>query len=220
MKTCKTGCGKMKTGGTVKKVKKMATGGQALNKAKGFAKATTGGDNVSKQIYGIPNAGTTGPNRTATYDYKKGGSIKKYPDGGSTIDQMDKKNKREIMRTPSGKAGVIISVLGSAASGVAMALKKRKEKKAAKEAEEKKKKESAAPKAKFGATVNVQRGYPGKIRSAGDQGYTAIGNREPARTKFAKGGFPDLNKDGKITKADILKGRGVIKKKGGAVKKK
>ena len=37
--------------------------------------------------------------------------------------------------------------------------------------------------------------------------------------KMAKGGsFPDLNKDGKITKADILKGRGVIKKKGGAKK--
>lgn len=36
--------------------------------------------------------------------------------------------------------------------------------------------------------------------------------------KMAKGGsFPDLNKDGKITKADILKGRGVIKN-GGKVK--
>ena len=32
--------------------------------------------------------------------------------------------------------------------------------------------------------------------------------------------FPDLNKDGKVTKADILKGRGVIKKKGGVVKTK
>jgi hypothetical protein len=31
--------------------------------------------------------------------------------------------------------------------------------------------------------------------------------------------FPDLNKDGKITKADILKGRGVIAKKGTNVKK-
>lgn len=31
--------------------------------------------------------------------------------------------------------------------------------------------------------------------------------------------FPDLNKDGKITKADILKGRGVIAKKGTSVKK-
>jgi hypothetical protein len=75
MKTCKTGCGKMKAGGSVKKVKKMATGGQALNKARGYAKPQTGGDNTSKQIYGIPNAGTTGPNRTAAYDYKKGGSI-------------------------------------------------------------------------------------------------------------------------------------------------
>ena len=28
------------------------------------------------------------------------------------------------------------------------------------------------------------------------------------------GSFPDLNKDGKITKADILKGRGVIAKHG------
>lgn len=37
--------------------------------------------------------------------------------------------------------------------------------------------------------------------------------------KMAKGGFPDLNKDGKITKADILKGRGVIKKTGGSTKK-
>ena len=31
--------------------------------------------------------------------------------------------------------------------------------------------------------------------------------------------FPDLNKDGKITQADILKGRGVIAKKGAKVKK-
>ena len=43
----------------------------------------------------------------------------------------------------------------------------------------------------------------------------------------AKKKFPDLNKDGKITQADILKGRGVFEeggiveyKKGGKVKKK
>jgi hypothetical protein len=42
-----------------------------------------------------------------------------------------------------------------------------------------------------------------------------------ARVGLAKGGraFPDLNKDGKVTKADVLKGRGVIKKKGGIIKK-
>ena len=39
--------------------------------------------------------------------------------------------------------------------------------------------------------------------------------------KYKDGGsFPDLNKDGKITKADILKGRGVIAKKGAKMKKK
>jgi hypothetical protein len=47
---------------------------------------------------------------------------------------------------------------------------------------------------------------------------------EEARdNKKAQGGkvksFPDLNKDGKITKADILKGRGVIAKKGAKIKK-
>lgn len=51
----------------------------------------------------------------------------------------------------------------------------------------------AAPKAKYGKTI-----------------------------KKAKDGksFPDLNKDGKITKADVLKGRGVIAKKGAKVAKK
>ena len=41
------------------------------------------------------------------------------------------------------------------------------------------------------------------------------------RVKKAKSGgsFPDLNKDGKITKADILKGRGVIAKSGTKMKK-
>ena len=42
------------------------------------------------------------------------------------------------------------------------------------------------------------------------------------KMKKAKSGgsFPDLNKDGKITKADILKGRGVIAKKGAKTSKK
>jgi hypothetical protein len=39
--------------------------------------------------------------------------------------------------------------------------------------------------------------------------------------KYKSGGsFPDLTGDGKVTKADILKGRGVIKKKGGMIKSK
>ena len=40
------------------------------------------------------------------------------------------------------------------------------------------------------------------------------------KPKMAKGGsFPDLNNDGKMSYADVLKGRGVFKK-GGTVKKK
>ena len=44
----------------------------------------------------------------------------------------------------------------------------------------------------------------------------AIVNKPKAKAKSG-GSFPDLNKDGKITKADILKGRGVIAKKGAKV---
>jgi len=40
----------------------------------------------------------------------------------------------------------------------------------------------------------------------------------PSKAKNGKS-FPDLNKDGKITKADILKGRGVIAKKGMKIRK-
>lgn len=37
--------------------------------------------------------------------------------------------------------------------------------------------------------------------------------------KMKKGGFPDLTGDGKVTQADVLKGRGVFKK-GGVTKMK
>lgn len=57
-----------------------------------------------------------------------------------------------------------------------------------------------------GAYTKVQERTIGKMKMGG---------------KMAKDGasFPDLNKDGKITQADILKGRGVIKKNGGPLKK-
>ena len=35
--------------------------------------------------------------------------------------------------------------------------------------------------------------------------------------KVKKGGFPDLTGDGKVTFKDVLKGRGVVKKKGGMI---
>lgn len=66
-------------------------------------------------------------------------------------------------------------------------------------------------------------GY-GKIKKAfgGEYKYKKIGEKKNGgKVTKAKNGksFPDLNKDGKITKADILKGRGVIAKKGASVKK-
>jgi hypothetical protein len=61
LKTCKTGCGKMKSGGAVKKVKKVAQGGQM----------------------GIPQTGPTGPNIQGVDTMKRGGSVKKMSKGGS-----------------------------------------------------------------------------------------------------------------------------------------
>lgn len=57
-----------------------------------------------------------------------------------------------------------------------------------------------------GAWTKVQERTIGKMKMGG---------------KMAKSGgsFPDLNKDGKITKADVLKGRGVIAKKGAKMAK-
>jgi hypothetical protein len=270
MKTCKTGCGgKMKAGGSVKKIKKMADGG-------------------STGLVGMPRY-SNNPRSEQGRILKKGGSAKSKgcpPGYYWTIQgcqEMTSVNKGPLS-TRSAKLGVgagILGALGIAGKAIADKVKARKAKK-----EEEKKKDTATTKAKFGASVNVQRGYPGKIRSAGDQGYTAVGKREPARTKFQdggkitvinaspndpypkeqrrlkaelekakkvkaagiklakakrlaeekanaktkasykegakkyqKGGFPDLTGDGKVTKADILKGRGVIKKKGGSVKK-
>jgi hypothetical protein len=67
MKKCMKCGGTMKVGGTVKKMSKG-----------GFAPAQKGGDNTKMGIYGIPNAGGTGPETM-----KKGGSVKKMSAGTS-----------------------------------------------------------------------------------------------------------------------------------------
>jgi hypothetical protein len=75
-------------------------------------------------------------------------------------------------------------------------------------------KKGGTAKAKFGSATPVQTSCKkGMVRGAD-------GRCVMSRPSFQKGGFPDLNKDGKVTKADILKGRGVIKKIGGSIKKK
>ena len=82
------GCGKMKAGGPVKKVKKMAEGGSATNKLNNPRPATKpqrGGGNTKMGIYGVPNAGPTGPNIQGVNTMKKGGAVKmkKMQAGGS-----------------------------------------------------------------------------------------------------------------------------------------
>ena len=61
------------------------------------------------------------------------------------------------------------------------------------------------------------------VKSATLPKRTYVGGKPAKNGKVikAKNGksFPDLNKDGKVTKADILKGRGVIAKKGAVIKK-
>jgi len=70
MKTCKMGCGKMKSGGPVKKVKKMAMGGMKL-----------ADKNAKTFIAGMPNSGPTGPNYQGIDTMKKGGIMKKKSGG-------------------------------------------------------------------------------------------------------------------------------------------
>lgn len=65
--------------------------------------------------------------------------------------------------------------------------------------------------------------FPGKkvaVKDIRRGPYISETKKTVVKKKMKDGGksFPDLNKDGKITKADILKGRGVIKN-GGKLKK-
>jgi hypothetical protein len=57
---------------------------------------------------------------------------------------------------------------------------------------------------------------PGKMIPKSKSNYENKSNIATGKKSMKNGGksFPDLNKDGKITKADILKGRGVIAKSG------
>ena len=105
MKTCKYGCGKMKSGSKVTAVKKMAKGG--------YAPAQTGGDNTKMGIYGIPNAG-----RTDSLGFKKGGSttsraVKTSCKGGLVTDfdgkcvtERKMKSGGPLKPVPAGKVGL------------------------------------------------------------------------------------------------------------------
>jgi hypothetical protein len=70
---------------------------------------------------------------------------------------------------------------------------------------------------KKGGAVKAKRS---SSKIVGMPGYNAKTNTMKSGGTKKKSSFPDLTGDGKVTRADIIKGRGVIKKKGGAVKKK
>jgi hypothetical protein len=125
MKTCKVGCGKMKAGGPIKKVKKMAPGGPT-------------GYN-----YGIPLNG--------------------FP-----------------MRPTNGNTDISKNQMGT------------------------------NPTMKKGGTTRMKKMMAGGMHMMPD-------GKMMKDSMMKKGGFPDLNKDGKISRADILKGRGVYKN--GGIKK-
>jgi len=68
-------------------------------------------------------------------------------------------------------------------------------------------------------TINPGKGGKGNYKvnkEKGGKGNFAGGGKV---VKMKEGGFPDLTGDGKVTQADILKGKGVFKK-GGSVNKK
>ena len=87
---CGGSMSKMKSGGAKKKYA-----------AGGFAPAQKGGDNTKMGIYGIPNAGNTGPETM-----KKGGSVKKkHQDGGSAM--LTNTTPGEKFNPPMKKGGMV-----------------------------------------------------------------------------------------------------------------
>lgn len=212
MKTCKTGCGKMKSGGKVTAVKKMQTGGKTTyrdinrygkgiieTKPRVFGKGTK-----EKEVsYNFGYAGPSGAAITKR-KYDKEGVLKKERTRRITPEKVDKYVAKNESKVEYKKGGV------------------------------KKKYQSG------GSMITGMPQYPNNPRTYGGRMLQAGGSFAPNRAvqasckggmvrdengrcvmerKMQKGGFPDLNKDGKVTKADILKGRGVIKRMGGAKKK-
>ena len=65
------------------------------------------------------------------------------------------------------------------------------------------------------SVVDFGKGGLKKAKSTYNKG--GVAKKKPVK-KLAKGGFPDLTGDGKVTKKDVLKGRGVAMNMGGMKK--
>jgi hypothetical protein len=146
-----------------------------------------------------------------------GGSIKKkYQAGGSKVDSkavMDAFKKGAI-KDPKMRMNPSKIQVGTT-KPMTPAEKKKAMDKFMEMAPQNKKKSTTfnTPKKQMGGMIPAK-----PIATAPIQG--TMGRRGAAGSNMAKGGqkFPDLTGDGKVTKKDILKGRGVIKKRGGSTK--
>ena len=110
---------------------------------------------------------------------KCGGTMNKMGKGGSTTNKLN--NPKGYAPAQKGGDNTKMGIYGVPNAGRTDGL-------GFKKGGSVKIKTGSVAKAKFGTSVNVQPGKIGKIRSSEDQGYTAIGKREPGRNKFAKGG--------------------------------
>jgi hypothetical protein len=206
--------------GGMKKTAKMKLGGSAIKKA-------------PVQLYGIPqeNMGTSGQYG----QMKKGGATKsttKKPlmkKGGSMKKPLRKAQTGRAMTSgPFDKATT--DYLNTKYPGTAVRIPRDPEYYAEPQSQS-----DYTPMAELEA--KDRRNTEARMRSANNredfnagsmEGYRRGGAKKAmmkkggAVKKMAKGGtkFPDLTGDGKVTKADVLKGRGVIKKTGGTPKAK
>lgn len=262
MKTCKYGCGKMKDGGKVTAVKKMAKGGSAgcppgqcpkyVGGKREGCKPCSGGiiagitagisgiagvagkmiSDAAKKRKAIKELKKSNPAMTTkearqklaskdTEEKRKGGATKKYQAGGSTIVGMP-----QYSNNPRTYSGRMLQAGGSFAPNRAVQSSCKggmvRDENGRCVTARKMQKGGDTSSAQIKKGENLLKNLINKKSTMTPEEYNKIkknGVNITPKKKMQKGGFPDLNKDGKITKADILKGRGVIKKLGGAKKR-
>ena len=133
--------------------------------------------------------------------FRKGGNAKKYAEGGDTT-KPEKKSSgfKDLLGTLSPLYGMMSGkgLFGKNDIGLLPALARRARKKRADGSEMTDAEETVDAASSGAAPPTMRRG--GSVK------------------KYASGGMPDLTGDGKVTRADVLKGRGVFKR-GGDVKK-
>ena len=181
MKTCKTGCGKMKSGGKVAAVKKMQAGGSMIT---GMPMYSNNPRTDAGRM--LQSGGSFAPNR-AVQASCKGGMVRDENGRCVTARKMQKGGDTSSAQIKKGE-NLLKSLINKKSTPTPEEYNKIKK-----------------------TGIDIIKKRPASVNAAA--------KREVTKKKMQKGGFPDLNKDGKVTRADILKGRGVIKRMGGAKKK-